>query len=58
MPERFRLVYKARKVCLVPTTKISFIGYMIDSIGSDNCPILKINSERVRKLRKEPLVSC
>ena len=26
---------------------------MIDSIGSDNCPILKINSECVRKFRKD-----
>ena len=30
---------KPEMCCLVPTTKISFIGYMIDSISSDNCPI-------------------
>lgn len=44
---------KLEKCSLVPTTKINFIGYSIDSIGSCNCPILKINSERVRRLTKD-----
>lgn len=44
---------KLEKCSLVPTTKINFIGYTIDSVGTDKCPVLKVNSERIRKLTKD-----
>jgi hypothetical protein len=36
---------KVEKCSLVPKTKIGFIGYTVDSVGDNNVPILKINSE-------------
>lgn len=44
---------KLEKCSLVPASRIGFIGYTIDSVGVDGCPILKINSERIRKLRRD-----
>ncbi|MES9880717.1 MAG: reverse transcriptase domain-containing protein [Sedimenticola sp.] len=44
---------KYEKCSLDPSTRINYIGYSIDSVGENCAPVLKINSERVRKLRND-----
>jgi len=44
---------KPEKCSLVPTSRIGFIGYTIDSNGDGGFPVLKVNSERVRKLKRD-----
>ena len=43
---------KHEKCNLIPNTKIKFIGYTLDSIGDTSQPVLRINSERIRRLSK------
>ena len=39
------------KSVLVPSTCISYLGYIIDTAGKD-CPVIKVKKERTKELRK------
>jgi hypothetical protein len=41
------------KSCTTPSNRVTYIGYIIDSIGRDNTPWLYMTQAKIRKLKKD-----